>query len=148
MNEMKVARGLGVFSIGLGLAEVVAGEELGRWLGMQDKTWLFRALGVREIATGIGVLAETNPKAGMWARVVGDAIDLTVLGSGYSDENPNRQNVAAAIGAVAGIMWLDIWCARRLNSGRPHASLRVHRQNVAEGPTHRLSSGSFPRSHH
>lgn len=147
MNEMKVARGLGFFSIGLGLTEVVAGDALGRWLGMEDKTWLLKAFGIREIATGVGVLADHKPIAGMWGRVVGDAIDLVALGSAYHDENPNRQNVAIAIGVVGGITMLDYWCARRLHSGRPHGSMRLHRENVAEGPTHRLKSGSFPSRH-
>ena len=42
MNEMKVASGLGWFSIGLGLAEIVAGREIGRSLGMEDRSWLIR----------------------------------------------------------------------------------------------------------
>lgn len=147
MNEMKVARGLGVFSIGLGLTEVVAGEALGRWLGMEDKTWLIRAFGVREVATGVGVLADHRPRAGVWARVAGDVMDLAALGSAYHEDNPNRRNVAVAIAAVAGITMLDYWCAKRLQSGRPHGSMRRHRENVAEGPTHRLKSGSFPSRH-
>jgi hypothetical protein len=43
MDEMRVARGLGWFSIGLGFAEAAAGHALGRWLGMEDRTWLIRA---------------------------------------------------------------------------------------------------------
>jgi hypothetical protein len=72
MNEMKVARGLGWFSIGLGLTEVIAGRSLGRALGMENKTWLLRAFGVREIAAGVAILSLDRPKAGVWARVAGD----------------------------------------------------------------------------
>ena len=143
MNEMNVARGLGWFSIGLGLTEVVAGRELGRALGMEDKGWLFRIFGVREIAAGVAVLAMDQPKAGMWARVAGDALDLAALGSGFTEDNPRKGNLAAAIVTVAGITALDYWCARRLGSGRPHGSLALHRANVADGssPHYREEAG-------
>ena len=144
MNEMRVARGLGWFSIGLGLTEVVAGQSLGRFLGVEDKTWLPRAFGVREIAAGVAILGTDHPAPGVWARVAGDVLDLAALGAAYTDDNPERANVAVAFGAVAGITALDYWCARRLHSGRPHPSYRVHRENVADGPTSRLPSGRFP----
>ena len=136
MNEMKVARGLGWFSIGLGLAEVVAGRSIGRALGIEDRAWLLRAFGVREIAAGVVILAQDNPRAGVWARVFGDALDLAALGSAYTEDNPEKENLAVAIGAVAGITALDYWCARRLGSGRPHVSGRVHRRNLAPEPAH------------
>jgi hypothetical protein len=133
MDEMKVARGLGWFSIGLGLTEVFAGRQLGRALGMEDKCWLLRTFGVREVATGVAILAMEQPRAGMWARVAGDALDLAALGSGFSADNPRKENLTAAIATVAGITALDYWCARRLHSGRPHGSVARHRANVADG---------------
>jgi hypothetical protein len=144
MNEMKVARGLGWFSIGLGLTELLAGKELGRALGMEDQAMVFRAFGVREIAAGVVVLAQENPRAGMWARVAGDALDLAALSSGFTEDNPKKGNLAAAVAVVVGITWLDYWCARRLHSARPHGSMSTHREYVAEGPTNRLPSGEFP----
>ena len=142
MNEMKVARGLGWFSIGLGLTEVAAGRELGRALGMEDRSWLLRAFGVREIAAGVAILATDRPRAGVWARVAGDVLDLAVLGSGFREDNPKRENLAAAFVTVAGITAVDIWCAKRLQSGRPHGSISTHRANVADGsaPHYRESS--------
>jgi hypothetical protein len=133
MNEMRVARGLGWFSVGLGFTEVVMGRRLGRALGMEDKSWLLRAFGVREIATGVAILAMDQPTAGVWARVAGDALDLAALRSGFTNDNPNKQNLAVAVVTVAGITALDYWCAKRLHSGRPHGSVRTHRANVADG---------------
>ena len=52
----------------------------------------------------------------MWARVAGDALDLAALGSGYTEDNPERENLGLAIGAVAGITAVDIWCAWRLST--------------------------------
>lgn len=144
MDEMKTARGMGWFSIGLGLVEAVAGRSVGRALGMEDQSLVFRAFGAREIATGVAILTMDQPKAGMWARVAGDVLDLAALGSGMTPDNPKKANLAAAISVVAGITWLDYWCARRLSSARPHSSLSRHREYVADGPSSRLSSGDFP----
>jgi hypothetical protein len=52
-----LARGLGVFSIALGLVEVVAARSLTRALGMQGNETLVRLYGLREIAKGVGILA-------------------------------------------------------------------------------------------
>jgi hypothetical protein len=134
MNEMRVARGLGWFSIGLGVTEVAAGYALGCWLGMENRTWLLRAFGIREIATGIAVLTQEPPRGAMWGRVAGDVLDLAALASGLSEDNPKRENVALAIGTVAGITALDYWCARRLHSARPHGSERLHRLYAAKAP--------------
>jgi hypothetical protein len=93
-----------------------------------------RVFGVREIATGVAILTLDQPKAGVWARVAGDALDVAALGSGFTEDNPKKDNLAAAIVTVAGITALDYWCARRLGSGRPHGSERIHRKYVAEEP--------------
>lgn len=137
MDEMKVARGLGWFSLALGATEVLAGEGLGRSLGMERQGWLLRLFGLREIATGVAILASEQPRSAMWGRVAGDALDLAALGSGLTEDNPKKENLVAAIVAVGGITALDYWCARRLGSGRPHGSIRRHMENVADGsPPH------------
>jgi len=76
--------------------------------------------------------------------VAGDVLDLAALASGYTEDNPKKDNLAIAIGSVAGITLLDIWCAKRMHSGRPHGTMSTHRQYVAEGPSPRLPSGEFP----
>lgn len=116
MNEKKVARALGWFSIGLGVAEVVATKRLGKSLGMEDRTGLLRALGLREIATGIGVLSQSRPAASMWARVGGDVLDLAAFGSACTADNPKRSNVGIALGSVAAVTVLDAVCAWRLST--------------------------------
>src|SRR3954462_1142776 len=108
MHEERVAQGLGWFSIGLGLTEVLAGRALGRSLGMEHRTGLLRAFGLREIATGIGILSQRRPAAWVWGRVAGDALDLAVLGSACTPDNPRRDNVLAAIGTGAGVTGVDL----------------------------------------
>lgn len=116
MNEERVAHALGWFSIGLGLTEVAAGRALGRALGMEGQTGLLRGFGLREIATGLGILSRPRPTAWVWGRVAGDAMDLAALGSACTPDNPRRDNVVAAIAAVAGVTAVDVWCAWRLSS--------------------------------
>jgi hypothetical protein len=63
-----LARGLGWFSIALGIAEVVAPRALARSLGMKGQEGLIAAYGMREIATGIGILASKDPTPWIWGR--------------------------------------------------------------------------------
>jgi hypothetical protein len=113
-----LAQGLGWFSIGLGAAELMAPQQLARFLGMEEHTQLIRAYGAREIATGIGILSQEDPTPWMWGRVGGDALDLGTLALGLERDNPQRGNVGLAIAAVAGVMALDIVCAQRLSAER------------------------------
>jgi hypothetical protein len=110
-----LAKALGWFSIGLGLYEVLAPRHLARTLGMEDKTGIIQAYGVREIATGAGILANRRPAEWVWGRVAGDALDLATLAPGLDGGNPKRGNVAIAIGAVAGVALLDVLCASELS---------------------------------
>jgi len=131
MNAERVARGLGWFSIGLGLTEVVAGHALGHSLGMEDRTGLLRAFGLREIATGVGILAQPRPTPWVWGRVAGDVMDLGVLGSACTADNPERDNVVAAMGIVAGVTAVDLWCAWRLSSRSDPEPRRRDTERVA-----------------
>jgi hypothetical protein len=109
-----LARGLGWFSIGLGLAEVLAPRALTRGLGMEGIEQTVQAYGVREIATGIGILSSNQPAPWIWGRVGGDALDLATLATGLQRDNPKKENVALALAAVAGVTALDFICAASL----------------------------------
>ena len=148
MNEMKVARGLGWFSIGLGLTEVLAGRSLGPRPGDGRSGRAAPRLRRPRDRRGGQILSQDNPRAGVWARVVGDVLDLAALGSAFTEDNPERDNVAAAIGTVAGITALDYWCAggsaaggRTGRSGPPACTRRTGRATaprpVTPRPTNR-----------
>ena len=73
MNERqrtarKVARGLGWFSIALGVAELMAPRAVARATGMRRSDTLMRAYGLREIGAGIGLLTARDPTPWLWAR--------------------------------------------------------------------------------
>jgi hypothetical protein len=114
-----LARGLGWFSIALGVAEVLAPRALARTLGMDGSEALLRAYGLREIATGVGILAARDPAPWIWGRVGGDALDIATLATGLNDDNPQKQNVGLALAAVAGVTLLDVACVQALSNGAP-----------------------------
>nr|WP_295830298.1 cyclase dehydrase [uncultured Azospirillum sp.] len=109
-----LARGLGWFSIGLGVAELMAGRSIARWMGMEDKTNLIRTYGVREITAGVGLLALGDPKPWIWGRIAGDAVDMATLAEGMRD-NPRAGNAGIAFGAVLAATAVDIVCAQKLH---------------------------------
>ena len=115
MKTRTLARGLGWFSIGLGLMEVVATNRLGRMLGMEERKGLVRLFGLREIAAGIGLLSQDHLAPWLWARVAGDALDLALLGGAFAGHPARRGNVGRAAGAVAGVTALDVYAGQRLS---------------------------------
>jgi hypothetical protein len=118
-NTDALARGLGVFSIALGLVEVIAARSLTRTLGMDDSENLVRAYGMREIATGVGILASKDPTPWIWGRVGGAALDIATLATGLEGDNPKRGNVMLALAAIAGATAFDLYCAQTLSRESP-----------------------------
>ena len=117
-STLRLAEGLGWFSIGLGLAELLAARPLAHALGMEDRAELIRAYGVREIATGVGILTRPDPTPWIWGRVGGDVLDLATLATALGGDNPRAANVGLAIAAVAGVTAVDVICAQSLSSER------------------------------
>jgi uncharacterized membrane protein len=145
MNEQQLARGLGWFSIGLGLAELLAPRKVAAAIGVSDHDELLRTMGLREITSGIGILSQARPSANwVWSRVAGDVMDLSMLGSALGSETNDRRRVTTAIVAVAGVTVLDTLCSVRLSqqeSRRNRAQLPRDRNGRALG----LRSGKVTR---
>jgi hypothetical protein len=109
-----LGKGLGWFSIGLGLLEVFAPTKVTSFLGIdEDHAHLVQLYGLRELTSGVAILAERTPKFGVWSRVPGDALDLATLGA-FARESSKPGNVMMAMGMVAGISALDTKCAMDL----------------------------------
>lgn len=111
----RLGRALGWFSIGLGLTELLAPKAVTQWLGMEGKEGLVRAYGARELASGVMCLSVNNDY-GAWSRVAGDMLDLATLSAAYRDDNPKKDNVAAAIAAVVGITLIDAMAGQSIRS--------------------------------
>ena len=75
----KLARGLGWFSIGLGLVELLAARRVAHAVGLPGQAALVAVCGVRALATGLGLLRSAQPADWLWGRVAGDALDAVAL---------------------------------------------------------------------
>lgn len=107
-----LATALGWFSIGLGLAEILAPRTVARGIGLGNHhQWLIPLMGAREVATGIGILTSQRPAGWLWARVAGDVADLACLSAGLSEDDADERRIGTAAAAVAGVTLLDIVCA-------------------------------------
>ena len=117
MNEQQLARGLGWFSIGLGLAEVIAPQRLARAIGVRESAKkVLPWLGVRKLTSGIGILTQQQQAAPwLWSRVAGDALDLSLLAKALSGERwpRERRRIMTAMAAVLGVTVLDLYCSVR-----------------------------------
>ena len=58
----KMARGLGYFSIAIGIAELVAPGAICRASGVRGLEPVVRGYGAREIATGVAILTSHDPE--------------------------------------------------------------------------------------
>jgi uncharacterized membrane protein len=112
-----LARGLGWFSLGLGIAQTAAPRAMVNLLGISDTDQnrdIMFAIGLREIASGVGILSRSEPKGWLQARVGGDVMDLALLAGARQGDGAERDRIAVGMGAVAGALALDILAARRV----------------------------------
>ena len=120
MSAEQLARGLGWFSIGLGLAELLAPRGIARISGVKGNTTLIRLLGLREIAHGLAIFVQDKqtgkPREAVWSRVAGDALDLACLGAAFASPRTNKGRLVFATANVLTVTALDVICAQQLSS--------------------------------
>lgn len=145
MNDQVFSKALGWFSIGLGAAELLAPAKLSKATGLQNHTTLLRALGAREILHGIAILSAPRSPRAVGSRIVGDAMDLAVLGTALFAKGSNKVRVATATAAVLGVAAADIVCTQRLtkkearlNGGRKDRALPVVKSVIINRPAEEL----------
>ena len=113
-----LARALGVASLGLAGAQLAAPGTVARAIGVDDgegNRRLLRAVGVRELTSGLGLLARPRPAGWMWSRVAGDVMDLAMLTSALRNRaNGGRTRIVAAIAGVTAIGVADAFATRSL----------------------------------
>lgn len=106
----ELSRALGWFSIGLGVAQLVAPNNVNRLVGVDDdgkNRALQRMIGLREILAGVGILSNPRPAGWLWARVGGDMMDATLLASALASPDSNKDRVKQSLATVLGIMAAD-----------------------------------------
>jgi uncharacterized membrane protein len=134
----RLARVLGWFSVGLGIAEVAAPRGVARLIGLADtaeRRLLLRALGLRELASGAGILSGRGKSGWLWSRVGGDAMDLGLLGRAMATPDAARRRVMTATAAVAGMTALDVFASERATRATAGQEIQVRRSiTVARSP--------------
>lgn len=128
LDAAPLSRGLGWFSLALGLAEVTLPRTLARAIGVEPRAatrWLVRAMGVRELIAGTGLLTQPHRPLPLWSRVAGDAIDLALLGLGARSGRLHALRFAGAFTAVAGMAAVDVIAARRTQRAHDEANRPV-----------------------
>jgi hypothetical protein len=130
MNARQLARGLGWFSIGLGFAELVAPGRISNRLGLQGDQGKVRAFGLREVISGAAILASRGRAPhGLWARVVGDVMDLGLLQTANPVGAERRTTLNVARAAVLGAAALDLLAARKLTRQAKSRRRRLARRS-------------------
>lgn len=117
----QLVEGLGLFSLGLGTAQLLAPGAMNRLIGVDDDAksravmrWLG---GAREVAAGVGIESRYRPDLWLWARVAGDMLDLSMLGAVLASPRRDlagRSRAAVATAAVVGVTVADVVAAVRV----------------------------------
>ncbi|MBV9010343.1 MAG: SRPBCC family protein [Verrucomicrobia bacterium] len=110
-NLDNLATGLGWFSIALGAVELFAPRALSKLIGVEPKSLLMPALGLREVTSGLGILNKRGTAGWLWSSVAGDVMDLALLGAARMSDDSDDRRVEGAAAAVLGVTALDVYAA-------------------------------------
>ena len=145
----RLGTSLGWFSLAAGAASLLMPGPVARAAGLLSNPRTLRAMramGLRELASGAGILLRPQRPGWLWMRVAGDAIDLALLGlSGRRRPVANsdagstalagaryassRQRLLFASAALAGVTVLDMLAA--------YEQGRLQRLGLRYGPSSR-----------
>jgi hypothetical protein len=117
VGPVGLADALGWGSSVLGAPMNVAPRWFLRSIGVQDDAkavgWTF-AVGVREHLATLNIVANRQRRIGMWSRVLGDTMDMTLLVQAYRHKRRDTQRLQGAMGIVGGLFLLDLYTAVQL----------------------------------
>lgn len=138
VGPVRLADALGWGSSVLGAPMVLAPRRLLRAIGVTDDPQAVRwtlIVGVREHLATLNVIAMRQRRIGMWSRVAGDTMDLTLLAAAHRHKRADAGRLRAATAIVAALYALDIYTAVQL--------ARADGQGVRDG-----SGSSGEGAHH
>jgi uncharacterized membrane protein len=114
-----LATALGVFSLGLGTAQVLSPDGVSRLAGVRGSSptvqAVQRVVGARELVQGTGILASSSPRGWVWSRVAGDVVDVGMLVAAARAHGHDRTRLAIALGALVGVGVADLVAALQLS---------------------------------
>jgi hypothetical protein len=111
MKHERLSWALGWVSLGIGVTELTFPERICRVLGARRSSGLVRGFGLREIASGLGLLLQPHRREWVWARVAGDALDLALLAVSFRLPRANKAWQAAITASVVGVTLVDLYAA-------------------------------------
>ncbi|MCW2541622.1 MAG: cyclase [Frankiales bacterium] len=123
VRDDSLTRGLGWASAALGASQLVRPGAFARGLGVADAPrhrLVIAIVGAREMVAAAGLLGRPHP-AWLWARVGGDAMDLTLLGRALKNhDGRGLRRTVLATAATVGITLTDLYAAiTRTRKGKP-----------------------------
>lgn len=139
MDYRKLGFGLGIFSIGLGIAELVASKRIARGLSADEHDGVVRAFGARELLAGAVLLSGPAHSVRVWNRVAGDAMDIAALGLA-ARRAPQNKAVWGAIAFVATATAIDIVTALGLDQ-TTGKTLPVGQEGEGDGSSPSVAEG-------
>jgi uncharacterized membrane protein len=107
---------LGAVSAGLGIALLMRPNEILQAIGLDDDATavvIARAVGGRELMAAGGLMLRRHPRRWTWARVAGDAIDISLMVAALQRKETSQQRALIATGALAAITLGDLVTAVR-----------------------------------
>jgi len=134
MDGEGLATALGWFSIGLGLTQLAAPRKVADIIGVPDdknSCTVIRAVGLRELASGVGLLMQPHNSGWLRARAGGDVMDLALLGAALNSNMAEQRKVTMALAVVLGITVVDVMCSKQLQPerrGQPYDGSRFGEQ--------------------
>jgi len=133
MKEQTLARGLAAFSIGLGIAQLLAPRKMAELIGINaDHDALMRIKGARELASGLAIM-QGNPGHFLTARALGDFMDLGLLAAALRQPRNDRNKLMGAIAAVTAVTVIDVVACLMQNRNHSEPGWRVLEPGRYEG---------------
>ena len=114
MTAARLGVALGWLGVGIGVVELLMPRRVAHTAGLPERTRLMRAMGMREIVNGAGILLQPHQAGWRWSRVAGDMIDLSLLGwTGRRRQDRRLQTITALVAGLTAIVVLAAYASRR-----------------------------------
>ncbi len=79
MDDERLQRALGWGSLGSGLVLLAFADRICRFLRLRGRSMHLRAVGVRDVVIGLGIVMQRERRPWLWARSLSDAFDTAWL---------------------------------------------------------------------
>jgi hypothetical protein len=134
---------LGWGSSVLGAPMTFAPRRFLRAIGVDDDSkavaWTL-VVGVREHLATFNVVANRQRRIGMWSRVLGDTMDLTLLVQAYRHKRRHANRLFGGMGIAGGFLAVDLFTAIQLSrADRVHVS--AGQGSAGHGAEHDMGGG-------